>query len=276
MKSSGNILRADCVRARALRQGRRHAVTFRPNAARLMAARTEGTMLISRMFTRTALVAVASIALSGCFDLTQSVALDRHGAGRYQVSIAASGMIGEALKSGKSDLDVGQNKNVQTSTLIANGTTTRTSKVDFASLSDLSLAAETISLTVTGHDLLGLGPTHAVFRRNFHVSDAKKRQGEDSANDATAQSMMTSIFGNHFYQFSVTLPGSIDWIAPVRVNGVQIKPTVTGDFYNGHTITWRMPLIDLFQTQDVGFSVGFSAIGSFADAQTRASHKHDI
>jgi hypothetical protein len=231
-------------------------------------------MLKSKMFTRAIVVAAASIALSGCFDLTQSIAIDRHGAGYYQVTMAASGLVGEALKSGKSDLDIGQNKNVQTSTVIANGVTTRTSKIDFASLSDLSLSAESMSLTVMDHDFLGIGAAHVVFRRNFHISDAKKNIDKDDSDGAAAQSMMASIFGNHFYEFSITLPGSIEWIAPVRIDGVEIKPTVTGDFYNGHTITWRMPLIDLFQTKDVGFSVGFSAMGSIADAQTRAAKPH--
>jgi hypothetical protein len=270
MKNSGNILRADCVRARALRQGRRHAVTFRPNGAGLMAARTEGTMLISRIVTRAALVAVASIALSGCFDLTQSVTLDRDGAGTYAMAISATGFVGTAIKNGKSNVDIGTNRNVRTTTVIANGVTTRTSEVDFRSLSDISLSAESVSLHVTGRSFFGLGATHAVFRRTFHVGDAKKDVEHNDDDDATAQGIVRSIFGDHYYQFSVTLPGTIDWIAPVWTGDAQVKPTVSGN-----TITWRMPLEDMIAARDLRFSVGFSTWSSLTDAQSKPGRKSE-
>jgi hypothetical protein len=230
--------------------------------------RTEGTMRFLKSPARIALVAVASIALSGCFDLTQSVTIDRHGAGRYQVSIAASGMMGDALKNGKSQIDIGQNKNVVTSTVISNGLVTRTSRIDFHSLSDLSLSAEAMSLTVTGHSFFGLGPAHVVFHRVLKVSTARHAEDVGQA----GQAIVAGIFGDHVYSFSVTLPGSIDWIAPVKIDGVAVKPTVTGDFYNGHTITWRMPLATMIEADKIDFAVGFSAYGFFTDAQTGRTH----
>jgi hypothetical protein len=273
MENSSNICRADCERARALRQGCPLAVTFRPNRTGFIRGVTEGIMLKSKMFARAILVAVASIALSGCFDLTQSVSLDKNGAGSYRMAISATGFVGTAIKNGKSNVDIGDNKNVETTTVIANGITTRTSKVDFHSLSDLSLSAESIAVHVTGHGFFGLGATHAVFRRSFHVSDAKKSMDRSDGNDAAARNVIASIFGDHFYEFSVTLPGSIDWIAPARIGGGEVKPVISGD---GHTITWRMPLEDLFEAQNLNFSVGFSAWGNIAEAQSRPSTKHQI
>jgi hypothetical protein len=272
MKSSGNILRADCVRARALRQGRRHAVTFRPNGARLIAHQSEGTMLKSRSFLRVAVLAVASIALAGCFDLTQSVALDKDGAGVYRVAVSATGFVGGALKNGKSKVDVGDNDNAHTATVIENGVTTRTSAIPFHSLSDLSLSSESDAIHVTGKSLFGLGATHAIFRRTFHVGDAKKSMQHDDNDDATARSVIESMFGNHFYTFSVTLPGSIDWIAPVRAGDMEIKPVISGD---GHTITWRMPLEDMIMSRNLNFSVGFSTWGSIAEAQSKPGKHHE-
>ncbi len=223
----------------------------------------------SKVLTRALLAAVVSVALCGCFDLTQSVALDRDGAGSYGVAISASGYVGTAIKNGKTNADIGD-RNAQTTTVIENGVTTRTSTSDFRSLSDLSLSSETIGVHITGHDLFGLGATHAIFRRSFHIGDAEKRAGHGQ-DDATARNVIASIFGNHFYQFSVTLPGSIDWIAPMRIGDAQIKPTVSAD---GHTITWRMPLEELFETQALNYSVGFSTWGALKDAQSQPG-KHE-
>lgn len=224
------------------------------------------------LFARLMALTVASIALAGCFDLTQSISLNKDGAGSYQVSVSAGGTVGEAIKSGKTNVDIGDNQNVQTSTVIENGITTRTSKIAFQSLSDLSLPSESDSVHVTGHSFFGLGATHAIFRRSFHAGDAKKRIDRSDDNDAAAKNMIASLFGSHFYQFSVTLPGSIDWIAPVWIGDAQVKPTISGD---GHTIIWRIPLQDLFEANSLNFSVGFSSYGSLQDAQSKLSKKNE-
>jgi hypothetical protein len=224
----------------------------------------------SKVLTRALPLAAVSLVLAGCFDLTQSVALDHDGAGTYRVAISASGYVGTAIKNGKTNADIGD-KNAQTTTLIENGVTTRTSKIDFHSLSDLSLSSETIAVHVTGHSLFGLGATHAIFRRSFRMSDAEKRAGHGQ-DDATARNVMASVFGNHFYQFSVTLPGDIDWIAPVRIGDTEIKPSVSAD---GHTIVWRMPLDELFETQSLNYSVGFSTWGSLKEAQSQPGQKNE-
>jgi hypothetical protein len=155
---------------------------------------------------------------------------------------------------------------VHTTTVIENGVTTRTSTIPFHSLSDLSLSSETVAVHVTGKDLFGLGATHAIFRRSFHVGDAKKSMGRDDNDDATARSVVESLFGNHFYAFSVTLPGTIEWIAPVHAGDVEIKPAISGD---GHTVTWRMPLEDMITSRNLNFSVGFSTWSSIAEAQSK-------
>lgn len=224
----------------------------------------------SKIFTRAILIAVASIALSGCFDLTQSVSLGKDGAGEYRMAVSATGFVGGALKNGKSNIDIGDNANVHTTTVIENGVTTRTSTIPFHSLSDLSLSSETVAVHVTGHTLFGLGPTHAIFRRSFRVGDAKKSVEHGDNDDAAAQGIIQSIFGNHFYTFSVTLPGTIDWIAPLRAGEVEIKPAISGN-----TITWRMPLEDMIEARNLNFSVGFTSWGSIGEAQSKPGHKQE-
>ena len=51
----------------------------------------------------------------------------------------------------------------------------------------------------------------------------------------------------------------------LKVDGVEIKPEVTGDFYRGHTIRWRMPLARMLMAREIVFEADFSAIGSFKD-----------
>lgn len=225
-------------------------------------------------FSATVVLAVAAIGLSGCFDLDQSVALNRDGSGQYRLSIAARGVMGDALKSGKSDVHFGHNNNVHTHTVIAGGKVIQTSSVDFKQLSDLELSNESIAIKVRGHDLFGLGSTHAVFRRVFLVDDARRAHARDDDSSA-GEAVIASMFGDHTYVFSVHLPGSIDWIAPVWAGDVEVKPEVTGDYFSGHTIVWRMPLTSLIESKALRFSVGFATYGALSDSETRPDTHHE-
>ena len=213
---------------------------------------------------------VAAFGLSGCFDLTQGVSINKDGSGRYDLAIAAKGAIGTALKDDKnSNIHVGHNSNLhpRTRTEIVNGATVQTTSVDFKQLSDLDLSNETIAIKVRGHDLFGLGQTHAIFRRTFLVHNEVERRQHGKSDDQAGAAIIASIFGDHTYVFRVHLPGSIDWIAPVLAGGVPVRPEVTEDS-SGHTITWRMPLTSMIETHDMRFSVGFSTYGALADSQT--------
>ena len=211
------------------------------------------------------LLAVIATGLSGCFDLTQKVAIGRDGSGQYQMSLTAEGLMGEALKDG--DILQVRRGHVVSNTVIANGHVTRTSSVDFKSLNDLTVPDEAMGVRVLGHELFGLGPTDAVFVRTFLVQNAKRRGEARASDDANNDALAASIFGDHVYTFSVTLPGSINWIAPVKIGNAVVKPEVTGDYFQ-HTVTWRIPLFSLFTAKRLRFEVGFSAWGSFGDAQS--------
>jgi hypothetical protein len=138
----------------------------------------------------------AAIGLSGCFDFSQSVAINRDGSGQYQFAIAARGVVGDALKDGKSDIHIGHLDNAHTRTSIVDGKVTRTSSADFKQLSDLNLSNESMAIKVRGHDLFGLGQTHAIFRRIFLIDNARRaRQRDDNGNAGAA--VVASIFGDH-------------------------------------------------------------------------------
>jgi hypothetical protein len=237
----------------------------------------EGIMTLSKAaksLPMTAALLCAAIGLSGCFDFSQSVAINRDGSGQYQFAIAARGVVGDALKDGKSDIHIGHLDNAHTRTSIVDGKVTRTSSADFKQLSDLNLSNESMAIKVRGHDLFGLGQTHAIFRRIFLIDNARRaRQRDDNGNAGAA--VVASIFGDHVYVFSVHLPGSIDWIAPVWAGDVEVKPEVSGDDSHGYTITWRMPLASMIETKAMRFSVGFSAYGALSDSETRRDDDHD-
>ena len=52
-----------------------------------------------------------------------------------------------------------------------------------------------------------------------------------------------------------------------------MKPVVTQDG-EGHTITWRMKLTDMFLADTLDFDVDFTAHGNFRDTATQLSEHH--
>lgn len=212
-----------------------------------------------------AIVALAAMGLSGCFDLTQTVGIGRDGSGRYVMAIAAQGIVGEGLKT--ADIVDTTHNRATLSTAIVADRVTRTARIDFKSLSDVALSDETMGLHVTGRDFFGLGAAHVAFRDTFMVDKARRQQAMDA--NGVGEQIARAVLGDHAYVFSVTVPGSIERIAPVRVGGQEYRPEVTGDFWHGHTVTWHLPLYALADSRAIEFEVDFVALGVFHDAQTR-------
>jgi hypothetical protein len=227
---------------------------------------------ILKSISRVIVPVVMAGALAGCFDLNQSASVGRDGSGQYKVAITAEGLIGSALKSKSSNADLTAGNKADTEIRDDNGRVTRISTVHFKSLSDLRLGDEAMSIETHGADFFGIGSTHATFRYIFAVDRARREHARDAGGDEEmGKQILQTMFGGHTYVLSVTLPGSIQNIAPVRVGDEEIKPEVTGDFWNGHTITWRMPLATLFAAKSLTFSVDYSAYGSFGSAHSQST-----
>jgi hypothetical protein len=224
----------------------------------------EGTIMMQG-FARWTAFAVASVCLSGCFDLSQKVSIGRDGSGSYETAIAADGIVGEALHNKTADL-TGMN-HARTTTADINGKVVQRSVADFKSLSNLVFSDQAMGLAVRGHSFLG---TEVTFRRSFRIDRARAEHAEDwQQSGGMGAKIAQSILGGHTYVFSVTLPGSVERIAPVVIAGQTIQPEVTGDFYNGHTVTWRMPLYVMTMARALTFEVDFSAYGWFENTETR-------
>jgi hypothetical protein len=205
--------------------------------------------------------------LSGCFDLAQKLSIDRGGAGHYEIAITANGLLGEALRDNKSGLHLARNP-MKTRVSVHGDKTTQIAVIDFKSLSDLRLSDESVSLTNHGASWFGLGPSHITLRRTFLVDRARRQNTPKSADEEKfGGELAQTMFGDHTYVFSVSVPGSIERAAPVRIGRTTITPRVTASGL-GHTIIWRMPLYTLLQAKLVSFQVDFSAYGSFPDAQS--------
>jgi hypothetical protein len=221
---------------------------------------------------RFAVLAATACLLSACFDLDQKVSIDRSGAGQYRVAISAKGAIGEALKDKKSDNGGLMPGKAVTTVEVKDGKVVKTMRVDFRSLSELKLEDDEIALHVLDHGFFGLTPSHVRFKRTFFVGNARAARS-GGGDDKTGEAVLAGIFGDHEYTFAVTLPGSIDRIAAVKIDGVEVKPDVSGDFYHGHTVVWRMPLTTMMSARALTFEVDFSALGNFADARTQRLKK---
>ncbi len=217
---------------------------------------------------RRALVILASLVLAGCFDLDQKIALNRDGSGAYEITITAEGMMGEALKKERLISDAKQP--VQSNTTVKNGQVVHTERISFTQVSDLNLSDEDVALSVHGRDFFGFGPTHVTFRRTVHSAEVETEKAHVHDKDVGSGAALAVLFGNHTYTFSVTVPGSIEYIAPVKLGGMLVEPEVTGDYFQ-HTVTWRMPMHMMFAEDTVTFTIDFSALGTFVDS--RASGK---
>lgn len=220
-------------------------------------------------FLRFAALAVTACALSGCFDLDQDMTVYRDGSGRYRIAVTAEGELGQAIRKDKRNVLA---PNEARSTLSVNGDrVTRTASVDFTDLSALKLDDERVRLKVLSPGFLGITPTHVRFRYVVNMGHARKTQA--NGDEAVGNAVMAGMFGDHRYRFAATLPGSIERVATVKVGGMEVKPEISGDFYHGHTVAWRMPLGRLLMAQQIVFEADFSAIGSFKDVTSSSRRR---
>ena len=224
-----------------------------------------------------AVVFACALGLSGCFDLEQKVAVNSNGGGNYAVVIAADGLVGDALQKKHADIDVIGDQNAVTHVTHRDGKTIQTSEVAYRDFSDLHLGDETMSLHVKGKKLLGLGGTEVNFHRTFRLDDARHHHDDDDGD--LGHDILTSMFGDHTYTFAVWLPGSIEHISPTRLGDRTVYPQVWADKY-GHTVVWKMKLVDMMLADRIDFDVDFAAHGSFHDTATvydphRHHHHHD-
>jgi len=226
--------------------------------------------LVPKRLQSLAVVAVCAAGLGGCFDLGQKVAIGRDGSGGYAVSVTADGIVGAGLRKKHAQVDVGDMPMTTRVTTVGDRTV-QTSGVGFRDLSDLKLSDEKLSLHVLGRKWLGLGGTQVNFHRSFRVDRA--REDHSSDDDGLGRDILTGMFGDHTYTFSVWLPGTIDRAAPVRVDGHFIAPQIVaaGD---GHSVSWRMKLTDMFLADRLDFDVDFSSGGSFHDTASQPAVRH--
>ena len=215
---------------------------------------------------RSALCIGLALCLGGCFDVHQSLHINRDGSGSYAVSISAQGLIGEALAEKPLHL-AGLPPPVITRT--DHGLVGQTARVDFASLSELRLPFDVISLRVRGHSLFGLGPAHVQLRRTFLLRNARKAVAE-----MTGQSRLSAVqilpgrLKGNVYVFAVTLPGSVLRASSLALGGQRIAPSIAGNFWDGHTVSWRVPVRLLLRRSILRFDVEFSAYGRFANVES--------
>ncbi|MDE2463027.1 MAG: hypothetical protein KGO02_04855 [Alphaproteobacteria bacterium] len=212
------------------------------------------------------IVTCVSLALSlgGCFDIHQSLQVNRDGGGSYAVSVTAQGLVGEALA--EKPLRMSGLPSAEIFVDRMHGQVRQTTRVRFTGLDKLKLPDETISLRVLGHSFFGLGPAHVQLRQTLLLANARRMilamTGQSSSSVAPG---MVGRFQKDVYVFSVTLPGSVLRANPLKLDRYRIVPTIRGNFWNGHTVTWRVPLVLLLDRSILRFDVEFSAYGHFTD-----------
>jgi hypothetical protein len=222
-------------------------------------------------------VLAGTIGLAGCFDLEQKTAIRHDGSGSYTVVVKADGIVGEGLNEKHADIEFGDDRAI-THVSHQGDATLQTSEVKFRDLSDLHVDDDELRLTVKGKKLLGLAGSEMNFHRAFHVDSARRHHQDDDGDDDRdhlGHEILQSMFGDHTYTYTLWLPGTIERIAPVRIDGRVVHPTVWSDA-SGHTIVWKMKLTDMFLAKRLDFDVDFSAQGDFHAAQSQPGNaRHD-
>lgn len=209
------------------------------------------------------LAPLAALALTACFDITHEVTISADGSGAYGMSITAEGLFAEGLKN-ESLIEPSQ-ANSESETIVEGGRIVRRERVRFASLDELALDDERIELVSHGRSFFGFGPTRATFRRTINVDAAL----EEKEPDPEGQAMVAGMLGDHVYVFTLSLPGDLGEVKPVRIGGIEVVPDIAGNMWSGHTITWRMPLHMLVTQQAIVFEADFSVFGDLETAATR-------
>lgn len=229
------------------------------------------TLLLAKRGLFAGIAAVSAVGLSGCFDLEQRVGLHRDGSGSYTTQVAAEGLVARGIKNGHDDFDFDDD---DTGGVVVKHVTrdgdraVETSEHRFKDLSDLKLGDEAVGLHVKG--MTADGMTEVNFHRSFQVDHARDHHSDD---DGIGRDILETMFDGHTYKFAVWLPGSIEHIAPVKVNGRVVHPTVWADG-SGHTLIWKMDLADAFMSDRIDFDVDFAAKGEFHDTQSRPGEHH--
>ncbi|HWA89769.1 MAG TPA: hypothetical protein VG889_07030 [Rhizomicrobium sp.] len=220
-----------------------------------------------------AVAGVTAVGLSGCFDFEQRVALHRDGSGTYAQQVAADGMVGRAIDRKHGDIDFDDDDDAGGVRVLRvahrDGKTLQISERRFHDFSDLKLGDETLGLHVKGKT--ADGETEVNFRREFQINHARHRHDDDAK--GFGRDVLETMFDGHTYKFAVWLPGRIEHIAPVRVAGREVHPTVWADA-TGHTVMWKMDLSDAFLADTVAFDVDFAAKGEFHDTKSRPGEHH--
>ena len=143
---------------------------------------------------------VAGLGLSGCFDLVQTVGIDRQGAGRYLVSVDGRRHCRPGAQNEKL-VNRQIHATLSTSTSMANHAHGhRRFQIAFRTCvfrRDMSLARHS-------RDFFGLGPSHVAFIADLMINKAKNENPQAASASGLGEKVAQGILGDHTYSFTVT------------------------------------------------------------------------
>ena len=214
-----------------------------------------------------ALLLAVSVGLSGCFDLTQKVAIDRSGAGPLpgrdrRARARRCGAEGKARHLRQRTAQHGHHdhrREERPRHPDHRPSPSRASRI-------CRLSDEVISLRVLGRSLLRARPRPCPLPPHLPRRQCAPRQCRTASAAVTRwarRSWPVSVRRPHLHVLAVTLPGSILRIAPVKLGDALVVPTVTGDFYHGHTVTWTHAALPRPQPEDADLRGRFLGLWQF-------------
>ncbi len=196
---------------------------------------------------RAALALACAFVLTACFDIEHRVKIDGKGAGEILLTITSEQLLDEEVQF--ETLIESDDGETEVRQYVEDGKLVHEQFVEFDSINSLKLADQEMDVTVRDRMLWGFGPTRATFTHRLIADD------DDEDTD-----VLLGFFEERTYTFSVTLPGIIEGVEPVMLDGIEVEPD-----RQGNTLTWVIPMNALLSADDVVFQVNFIGFFKFED-----------
>lgn len=196
---------------------------------------------------------LTALVVGACFDIEHRMEITADGSGQIRITLATDDVLPEGTHI--DTILAGPDGRTEVHEHTENGRFFHEETLTFTTLNDVALQDDVMSLSVRDKILWGAGPAKATFTRTLRPVGA--------AGDSFG--VVQRLLADRTYTYSLTLPGWIEDVAPVRIDGLEAVPE-----REGNTVTWRIPLGVMARVDSITFRVDFATFGELKSAGTSA------
>ena len=188
---------------------------------------------------RSVLLAIATVLLSGCYDVSMDVDLHNDGSGTIAAtSVMSKEVTDKFQRTGKGDdisLFADKNKAARVSRKIQNGRFTIIENLSFQKLSEVNLGDFNFEVIDLGRTFYGIDRSRIRWAiRSQSEGNEPKTTPKDAAEAAR--------YKGYFFTLTMHLPCHVAQAGKLSAGGAVITPTIRSAFWNGSTVVWKVPM----------------------------------